>query len=110
MRDRQLQQHNHYMEELLNREKWLLQLAEQEVAQRKKDEKAMIEAAKAANDKKIAEEKAAAEDKAKLDASAYAFTQGEYKGKDALKAAQKQEEIAKSAIMIAAAKIKEKTA
>ena len=74
MRDRELQIHNHNMEELLNREKWLLQLAQEEVAQRKKDEKALIAAAKAANDKKIAEEKAAAEEKARLDAIAYNTT------------------------------------
>lgn len=57
----------------MNREKWLLLRAEEEVAQRKEAEKAMIAAAKAANDKKIAQEKAAAEEKAKLDAAAYAF-------------------------------------
>ena len=74
MRDRELQIHNHNMEELLNREKWLLQLAQEEVAQRKKDEKALIAAAKAANDKQIAEEKAAAEEKARLDAIAYNTT------------------------------------
>jgi hypothetical protein len=74
MRDRELKIHNHNMEELLNREKWLLQRAEEEVAQRKKDEKVLIEIAKAANDKKIAQEKAAAEEKARLDAIAYNTT------------------------------------
>ena len=74
MRDRQLEIHNHHMEELLNRERWLLKLAEEEVAQRKKDEKALIAAAKAANDKMIAQEKAAAEEKARLDSIAYNTT------------------------------------